>query len=329
MGGSDKQASLYTKDGVRLSTIGEFNSWVLTCRMKPDSNFVVLGCQDGTIACYQLISSTVYGLYKDLYAYRDGRTNVIVQHLITEKKVRIKCQELVKRVAIYSSLLAIELPEKIIIYKLYSDDSSDMHYVMSDGNISTEPICNLMAVCSEHIILSQEKRLQCLSFTSVREKEWVMESLIGYIKVIGGPPGREGLLVGLKNGAILKIDLDYQLPITLLKLSTSVRCLDMSASRKKLAVVDEHNNLLVYDINTKELLFQCEDMLCFSDNGYLKIKTIGFPVHQQKMQGFVAAYNGSKILCLHDNSLLEVEEFVKEMDTGILMTKQADWAESS
>lgn len=41
MGGSDKQASLYTKDGVRLGTIGEQHSWVWTCRVKPDSNFVV------------------------------------------------------------------------------------------------------------------------------------------------------------------------------------------------------------------------------------------------------------------------------------------------
>lgn len=55
---------------------------------------------------------------------------------------------------------------------------------------------------------------------------------------------------------ILKIFVDNPFPITLLKLSTSVRCLDMSASRNKLSVVDEHNTLLVYDINSKELLFQ-------------------------------------------------------------------------
>ncbi|XP_070766457.1 intraflagellar transport protein 122 homolog isoform X7 [Enoplosus armatus] len=318
MGGSDKQASLYTKDGVRLGTIGEQNTWVWTCRVKPDSNFVVLGCQDGTIACYQLIFSTVHGLYKDRYAYRDSMTDVIVQHLITEQKVRIKCRELVKKIAIYRNRLAIQLPEKILIYELYSDDSSDMHYRIKE-KICRKFECNLLVVCSQHIILCQEKRLQCMSFTSVREKEWVMESLIRYIKVIGGPPGREGLLVGLKNGAILKIFVDNPFPITLLKLSTSVRCLDMSASRSKLAVVDEHNTLLVYDINSKELLFQepnansvawntqCEDMLCFSGNGYLNIKASNFPVHQQKMQGFMVGYNGSKIFCLHVYSMSAVE----------------------
>ncbi|XP_063076713.1 intraflagellar transport protein 122 homolog isoform X2 [Engraulis encrasicolus] len=318
MGGSDKQASLYTKDGVRLGPISEQNSWVWTCRVKPDSNYVVVGCQDGTIAFFQLIFSTVHGLYKDRYAFRDSMTDVIVQHLITEQKVRIKCRELVKKIAIYRNRLAIQLPEKILIYECYTDDSSDMHYRVKE-KISRRFECNLLVVCSRHIILCQEKRLQCLSFTNVKEREWLMESLIRYIKVIGGPPGREGLLVGLKNGSILKIFVDNPFAITLLKQNTSVRCLDMSASRSKLAVVDEHNTCLVYDIHTKELLFQepnansvawntqCEDMLCFSGNGYLNIKASNFPVHQQKLQGFVVGYNGSKIFCLHVYSMAAVE----------------------
>uniref|UniRef100_A0A8I5QL12 Intraflagellar transport protein 122 homolog n=1 Tax=Homo sapiens TaxID=9606 RepID=A0A8I5QL12_HUMAN len=293
LGGSDKQVSLFTKDGVRLGTVGEQNSWVWTCQAKPDSNYVVVGCQDGTISFYQLIFSTVHGLYKDRYAYRDSMTDVIVQHLITEQKVRIKCKELVKKIAIYRNRLAIQLPEKILIYELYSEDLSDMHY--------------------------REKRLQCLSFSGVKEREWQMESLIRYIKVIGGPPGREGLLVGLKNGQILKIFVDNLFAIVLLKQATAVRCLDMSASRKKLAVVDENDTCLVYDIDTKELLFQepnansvawntqCEDMLCFSGGGYLNIKASTFPVHRQKLQGFVVGYNGSKIFCLHVFSISAVE----------------------
>uniref|UniRef100_A0A2K5YAF1 Intraflagellar transport protein 122 homolog n=1 Tax=Mandrillus leucophaeus TaxID=9568 RepID=A0A2K5YAF1_MANLE len=320
LGGSDKQVSLFTKDGVRLGTVGEQNSWVWTCQVKPDSNYVrhITGVCDGTISFYQLIFSTVHGLYKDRYAYRDSMTDVIVQHLITEQKVRIKCKELVKKIAIYRNRLAIQLPEKILIYELYSEDSSDMHYRVKEKIIKKFE-CNLLVVCANHIILCQEKRLQCLSFSGVKEREWQMESLIRYIKVIGGPPGREGLLVGLKNGQILKIFVDNLFAIILLKQATAVRCLDMSASRKKLAVVDENDTCLVYDIDTKELLFQepnansvawntqCEDMLCFSGGGYLNIKASTFPVHRQKLQGFVVGYNGSKIFCLHVFSISAVE----------------------
>uniref|UniRef100_A0A8B9GVR8 Intraflagellar transport protein 122 homolog n=1 Tax=Astyanax mexicanus TaxID=7994 RepID=A0A8B9GVR8_ASTMX len=294
IGGSDKQASLYTKDGVRLGTIGEQNSWVWTCRVKPDSNYVVVGCQDGTIAFFQLIFSTVHGLYKDRYAYRDSMTDVIVQHLITEQK---------------GTLINLLNTPQHCEYTSFPD-----HHTLQRGYI-LKHLCNLNNACGR----CENRILQCLSFTSVKEKEWIMESLIRYIKVIGGPPGREGLLVGLKNGAILKIFVDNPFPITLLKQNTSVRCLDMSTSRSKLAVVDEHNTCLVYDIHTKELLFQepnansvawntqCEDMLCFSGSGYLNIKASNFPVHQQKLQGFVVGYNGSKIFCLHVYSMAAVE----------------------
>ena len=57
------------------------------------------------------------------------------------------------------------------------------------------------------------------------------------LQVVGGPVHREGLLVGLKSGMILKIFVDNAFPIQLVKHTCSVRCLDLSASRNKLAVV--------------------------------------------------------------------------------------------
>ena len=50
-----KACVLYTKEGVRLGTVGEQQSWVWCCAAKPDSNFIALGCQDGTITYYQLV----------------------------------------------------------------------------------------------------------------------------------------------------------------------------------------------------------------------------------------------------------------------------------
>jgi intraflagellar transport protein 122 len=74
-----------------------------------------------------------------------------------------------------------------------------------------------------------------------------------------------------------------------------------------LAVVDENNNCLVYNLASKELIFtetnansvawnaELEDMLCFSGNGLLNIKAGNFPVHQQKLQGFVVGFKGTLI----------------------------------
>lgn len=317
--GTDKNVGLYTRDGVFLTDIAKRDSWVWSVRPRPKNNFVAIGCDDGTLATYQLIFSTVHGLYNDRYAYRDQMTDVIIQHLITEQKVRIKCKDYVKKIAVYKDKLAVQLPNKVVIYELANgQDDYDMRY-QSATKIQQKLECNLLVVTSSHVILCQERKLQLYGFEGIKEREWVLDSVIRYIKVVGGPHAREGLLVGLKSGMILKIFVDNPFPIQLVKHTASVRCLDLSASRNKLAVVDENANVLVYNLITKEKIFEeknansvawnseFEDMFCYSGNGMLSIKTGDFPLHQQKLQGFVVGFKGSKIFCLHYVSMQTID----------------------
>ena len=55
---------------------------------------------------------------------------------------------------------------------------------------------------------------------------------------------------------IIKIFSNNPFPMLLLKQNAPIRCLDLSCSRRKLAVVDESNICFVYDLDTKDLLFQ-------------------------------------------------------------------------
>jgi intraflagellar transport protein 122 len=226
------------------------------------------------------------------------------QHLVTEQRARIKCREYVKKIAVYRDRLAVQLPDRIIIYELTGRPAAaaaegagggktdgptpaagaaatpavpefDLRYRVRD-KIVAQLECNLLVVTSFHVILCQERKLQLYDFAgrktrfvslaqplaSVRmrrtslaspsSREWVLEAVIRYIKVVGGPVGREGLLVGLKNGAVLKIFVDNPFPITLIKHKSSIRCLDLSMSRRKLAVVDETAAVFVYDAGSIE-----------------------------------------------------------------------------
>ncbi len=132
LGGSDKKVTLWTKEGVFLNVVAERDDWVWAVAARPKTKYLVrslvvlpqvsrplvdialwcvlvqaVGCNDGTISTFQTMFSTVHGLFQDRYAYRDTMTDVIIQHLITEQKVRIKTRDYVKKIAIYRYKLRI------------------------------------------------------------------------------------------------------------------------------------------------------------------------------------------------------------------------------
>mmetsp|Transcript_104276 Transcript_104276/g.185337 ORF Transcript_104276/g.185337 Transcript_104276/m.185337 type:complete len:1306 (+) Transcript_104276:111-4028(+) len=350
LGGSGKKVQLWSREGVMLGDLGEREDWIWSVAVRPRQNNVVIGCNDGSVVMYQVVFSTVHGLYQDRYAYRDVMTDVIIQHLVTEQKVRIRCKDYVKKIAVYRDRLAVQLPDKVLIYEVSHDDPLDMHYKNIE-KIKQKFVCSLLVVTTHHIILCQERKLQLYSFHGVLEREWNLDALIRYIKVVGGAAQREGLLVGLKNGHVMKIFVDNAFPVTLIKQATAVRCLDLSCRRKKLAVVDETSNLLVYDLDSQQLMYQepnansvawnteMEDMLAYSGSNMLCIKTGNFPPHMQKLQGFVVGFKGSKIFCLHYISMqtidvpqsaslyryIEKKDFETAYRVACLGVTEADW----
>ncbi|KAF4680411.1 hypothetical protein FOZ63_000542, partial [Perkinsus olseni] len=299
LGGFDGRVQLWTRDGILLGDIAQMDCPVWSLAVRPtEQQGVVIGTENGDVAAHHITFSTVHGLYKDRYAYRDNMTDVVLHHLASDEKVRIRCKNHVKKIAVYRNRLVVQLPQKVLVYEVPGDDPLDMRYQPVD-KIRLSLDCSLLVATAQHFILCHEKRLQLYSINGVLEREWHLDSLIRYIKVIGGVPGKEGLLAGLKNGHVVKIFIDNAFPITLVKQSSPVRCLDVSCDRRKLAVVNESATLMVYDLETQQLLYQeagansvawnqeFADMVAYSGNNLLCIKTGSFPSHPQKLHGFV------------------------------------------
>ena len=55
--------------------------------------------------------------------------------------------------------IQVQLSDKIVVYELYSDDASDMHYRVKE-KINKKFECNLLVVCSLNLILCQVRRSQ-------------------------------------------------------------------------------------------------------------------------------------------------------------------------
>jgi intraflagellar transport protein 122 len=222
---------------------------------------------------------------------------------------------------VYRDRLAVQLSERVIIYEP-SGDNEEMHYRIKEKLLQSLE-CNLLVVTTNNLILYLDKRLQSLTFEGIIEREWILDSPICYIKIVGGPTGQERLLTGLKNGQIMEIYLDNPFPTLLATVDGAVRCVDISSMKEKLAVVSDHGILSVFNIyNDKKLqefrdvtsvAFNTafEDMMCFSGQDYLAIKVANFSEYKQKFSGIIVGLNGSKMYCLHGSLITTIEVNIK------------------
>ena len=135
IGGSDKRATLCTREAVRLCCITEAPEWVWSVKAQPYpvvvgpdhlkrahlAPLVATGCYGGSLRVSSLNFGLVHSLYKDRYAVRSNMTDVVVTLLkgTDEKTVRIKCRDYIKLIALGAGRLAVMLPDRISVWELH------------------------------------------------------------------------------------------------------------------------------------------------------------------------------------------------------------------
>ena len=205
--GSNKKANLYSRDGMRLAELVEKPSWIWTCAAHGSTDRVFVGSDSGSMDMLQMTFDAVHALYNDRYAFRENLTEVVVHHLVSDRKVRIKCRDYVQRISLYKNKLAVQLSDKVCIYESNPEETLDMHFRLKRERIqnSAQIPCEHLLVASNHVIFCHQTNIALYSFDGQVQRRWSMDAPICYVKMNGGPENREAILVGLSNGMAYKV----------------------------------------------------------------------------------------------------------------------------
>eukprot|EP00937_MAST-01D_sp_MAST-1D-sp2_P001092 g1092.t1 len=308
VGGSSRKVSLATREGVTLGTVAEAGSWIwsVAISVQPARSaaegsaggaprpLVAVASQDGTVSLRRVLlggAAPVRAPFGARFAQRSLLSDVIVQHLVTDQKVRIKCRDLVCKIAVFRDRLAVQLPDRTIVYELVQNEgkenedaffgmgmgmgmdgmgvggpgaSASMHYRVRD-RVQRRVECDHLLVSSLHLLAAKGTKLSLLGFSGAVEREWQLESEVRAALMLGGLPGAEAAVLGLANGEVVMVFADSAFPVTLLRSSgadgaAAVALLSMSCDRRRIAVVDTEARMQVFELATQELLFTEQDV---------------------------------------------------------------------
>ncbi len=340
VGGSNKRVSIFNKEGICLGDLcGEMGGWAWAVKASPKFNSVSIGCHNGSIKVVALKFTPAFSLHEDRFACRENLTGVVVQYAASQQKVTINCNDFVKDVALYKNRMAIQLPNKVRIYEITKkDDPSNLNCEFSHEvyleeeftSFSKDGTGEFLGITFGHIILCSGKRLKLVDFGGQLIRGWLMESNVKYLKILGGPPGREAFLLGTEDGKLMQIFINNPFPLELITLTgiemrSSITCCDLNTERLRAIVVTDSGVLMEYNLDTNEMEFRqagvtcaaynthVDNMLCYCGGGYLFIKMQKFTPSQYQLCGSldIIGFSGSAafaidVTAMYSNALRSI-----------------------
>ncbi|KAL8427605.1 hypothetical protein Efla_005780 [Eimeria flavescens] len=321
--------SLWSREGSFLqpSVLSDEGLGPVSCGFHPDGKRLAFSTRDGGLAVAQLRLPIVHGLHRELYARRTAPNELTIRNLVTDKTASSHFDKLIHKVAVYKHFLAIQLTECIVILETSSNVPDSLEY-HETHRLSGSFDCALMLLTAKAVVLCKGNVLELREFNGPGQRKWTLKASVRYVRVVGGPAGAEVLLVGLRTGEALYVNVHQDLPLPLVKHSAGIVCVDVSAKRDKLVIVDEAKDLYIYDLATnRSVYFQkgctsaawnlfADDVLAISGTQALTIKagkTTGcapcllcvrrpagsLTPYQQSCRGIVVGFIGAHAFCLH------------------------------
>lgn len=123
-------------------------------------------------------------------------------------------------------MFAVATSRHVVIYRQNPDE-----VMMKYEEIARTPNgvdCKKLLLSAQHLLLVQTSSIQSVSFAGNVVQLWTTEDEIQCSKVIGGKPGNELVLCGLRNGVVCQIMLSQPFLRNLQKTPSVPACLDLN-----------------------------------------------------------------------------------------------------
>ena len=178
--GSNKKLCLYSKDGVQLSELASKSSWILSHSPQKLGDKIMIGTHGGVLEAFEMSFDSVHTFYQEKYAFRENLTDIVIHHLAGDRKVRIKCKDIIRAISFTRTSWRYSLATKCV-YESNAEEDMDMHFRARKERMTlSEKKCDLMVVSSQHLLFTVGHVIELYTFAGTRERVWYMEAAVNF-----------------------------------------------------------------------------------------------------------------------------------------------------
>jgi intraflagellar transport protein 122 len=324
--GSGGVVGVFSREVVLLQEIETGYTWIWSLKFQASANVFACGGNNGQIKMLSFDRALPITYSEDMFASRVGMTEVVIKDLHSDRKAKFRCKELIKNISLYKEHLALHTTSRILIYQqynLYGEGDHQMHTesfsYKPTGKLDLKVEGYFFRLLAENFVLCKDNRVSCYDFNRNLTREWLFDSNVTCLKILGGPPKEECLAAGLKNGNVYKLFLSNPFPILLVEHGVEIASLDLSVSRKLLGLVDVKDSFYLYDIPRKEAIGselkikQCcfsqdfEGIYAVAGESAVYVKSLEFDGVSVPASGFLIGFKGNKVRIANGENISAIE----------------------